>query len=178
MSFKSMAALVAIVAAASSSSVASAEDLPTRKPGLWETSMSKKSDEGAGPVTPVRQCVDAETDKIALLGANKGMCDTAWKRVAGDRIETETKCKMGPIVVEGKGVITGDFNANIHMETTTTTTALSEGAAANTPKLNIPSTTQTMLIETKWLGPCEAGQKPGDVIMPDGKIIHVPTPAK
>jgi hypothetical protein len=26
-------------------------------------------------------------------------------------------------------------------------------------------------MEARWLGPCEPGQKPGDVIMPGGKVI-------
>jgi hypothetical protein len=30
------------------------------------------------------------------------------------------------------------------------------------------------VIEAKWLGPCEAGQKPGDLIMPDGKVMQMP----
>jgi hypothetical protein len=29
-------------------------------------------------------------------------------------------------------------------------------------------------IEARYVGPCEAGQRPGDVIMPDGKVMRVP----
>jgi hypothetical protein len=132
-----------------------------------------KSGDGKMPSTVVKQCVDAATDKAAMMGVANGMCDMKWKRV-GDRIETETNCKMGPIAASGKGVITGDFNSNIRVETTTTTTASGEGMPAGAPKPNIPPTTQTMVIEAKWLGPCEAGQKPGDIIMPDGKVMQMP----
>jgi hypothetical protein len=149
-----------------------AEDMPSRKPGLWESSM--KSTDARFPGTVMKQCVDAETDKAALMGVTSGMCDLKWKRITSDRIETETTCKMGPVAASGKAVIVGDFNSNIHVESTTTTIASGEGMPAGAPKLDIPPVTQTLVIDAKWLGPCEAGQKPGDIIMPDGKVMQMP----
>jgi hypothetical protein len=32
----------------------------------------------------------------------------------------------------------------------------------------------TMTMEAKWLGPCAADQKPGDVIMSNGVKINIP----
>jgi hypothetical protein len=170
MSFNRFALVAGMAVAALFPALVQAEDLPARKPGLWESSM--KSPDGKPPMV-VKQCIDAATDK-SLMGMTSGMCDLKWKRVGGDRIETETTCKMGPISASGKGVITGDFNSSVRVETTTTTTASGEGMPAGAPKLNIPPTTQTMVVEAKWLGPCEAGQKPGDMIMPDGKVMQMP----
>ena len=31
-----------------------------------------------------------------------------------------------------------------------------------------------IVVEARRLGDCEAGQKPGDIIMPDGKVIPMP----
>jgi hypothetical protein len=28
-------------------------------------------------------------------------------------------------------------------------------------------------MEAKWLGPCKAGQKPGDMVMPGGQTMNV-----
>ena len=188
MSVKSFAVTAMVAAASLSPAMAGAEDLPTRKAGLWESIITVG--DGKTQPTTVKQCVDAETDKAALLGATTELCDMTWKRVGDDRIETETKCALGPIQASGKagapaglnatfsasgkGVIIGDFNANIRMETTTTTTAWGDGEAEGAPKQNILTLTQTLLIETKWLGPCEAGQKPGDIITADGKVMRMP----
>ena len=173
MSFRPFAFMAGLAVLALSPALAqAAEDLPSRKPGLWESSM--KSSDSKMPGTVIKQCVDAETDKNALMGVSNGMCDLKWQRLSADRIETETNCKMGPVAATGKGVITGDFNSSIRVETTTTTIASGEAMPAGAPKLNIPSVTQTVVIEAKWLGPCEAGQKPGDLIMPDGKVMQMP----
>ncbi len=170
MSFKRFAVAAGMAAAALFPAVLQAEDLPARKPGLWESSMT--SADGKPPMV-LKQCIDAATDK-SLMGMTGGLCGMKWKRTGGDRIETETTCKMGPITAAGKGIIIGDFNSSVRVETTTTTTASGEGMPAGAPKLNIPPTTQNMVVEAKWLGPCEAGQKPGDIIMPDGKVMPMP----
>ncbi|HEY2254186.1 MAG TPA: hypothetical protein VGI11_00995, partial [Variovorax sp.] len=59
-------------------------------------------------------------------------------------------------------VITGDFNTAYHMESRSTYSppmmGRSEGAIA---------------MDAKWLGPCQAGQKPGDMMMPNGMKMNV-----
>ncbi len=34
-----------------------------------------------------------------------------------------------------------------------------------------------MVIDATYIGPCAAGQSPGDIILPDGKIVKMPQPA-
>ena len=31
----------------------------------------------------------------------------------------------------------------------------------------------TAIIEAKWVGPCKAGQKPGDVVLPNGMKMNL-----
>jgi hypothetical protein len=31
----------------------------------------------------------------------------------------------------------------------------------------------TAIVEAKWVGPCKAGQKPGDMMMPNGMKMNV-----
>ena len=149
-----------------------AEDMPKPKAGLWESRMIS----GGGTETPQgaagKQCMGGNMDMKALTGQ---MCDLKWKRVASDRIETETRCKMGTISAEGKGVIIGDFNSKVRIESTSKVSM--EGAPAGTPQIPLPKE-RTMVIEARWLGPCEPGQQPGDVILPDGKVVHMPGMAK
>lgn len=169
MSIRICAIAAGVAGATLWSGIAAAEDLPTRKPGLWESSM--KAGKDGDPAMTAKQCVDATTDKAMLMGTAKGLCDFKWQRAARDRIETEATCRMGPVIVTGKGVITGDFNSSLRIETTATTTASADAMPAGAPRIAIPTQTQTTVMEARWLGPCEPGQKPGDVIMPDGKVI-------
>jgi hypothetical protein len=151
---------------------AAAEELPTRKPGLWESSMT--SFDGRTQPMHFKQCVDATTDRNVLTGVAGGACDLKWHRVSEFRIETETACRMGQVMARGRGVVTGDFNSSLRIETTTTTTVSMEGMPPGMPRMNFPEQTQTMVIEARWIGPCEPGQKPGDMIMPDGRIMQMP----
>lgn len=144
---------------------AAADTLPPRKPGLWE---SKTDAEGAAMT--VKQCIDAKTDELAKSavsgpGGAGSTCSKSTTTRTAAGYETETACKIGAISTEGRGLITGDFDSAIRMEMTTTLTGI--------PGQAQPMTRKTV-IESRWLGPCEAGQKPGDIIMGDGKVIRTP----
>lgn len=142
-----------------------ADALPPRRPGLWEA--KTVSDMGT---MVAKQCVDEKTDQLAqsAFGGPDGVgkaCSktTVTKTAAG--YETVSSCKFGPMTTEGKGVVTGDFNASIRMEISTTLGGI--------PGQDKPVTSKTV-IENRWIGPCEAGQKPGDIIMGDGKVFKTP----
>ena len=153
-------ALAAIVSAIGLAPV-SAQTLPNRKAGLWESKTT--STDGN---TTAKQCIDEKTDQLAqgAFGAgqacskrNVAKTDSGWA--------TEVECKIGPISTSGKGTITGDFSSKVRIETVTTLTGL--------PKEKGP-VTRTTVVEATWLGPCEAGQSPGDIIFPDGRVVKVP----
>lgn len=146
-----------------------AEDFPVRKAGLWESTM--RSGKDTKEPVPIKQCVDAKTD-TGLLGMVSGMCDLKWKRAGDDRIEADTTCKVGSVTSSGKAVITGDFNTSIRAESTMTTSGAGSVAMPGGRAIDIPPVTQTIVVESKWIGPCEPGQKPGDTIMPDGKVVQ------
>lgn len=162
-------ALAALIAAAVPGAALAEEELPKPKAGLWESSIVS----GTLPMMPgtYKQCMDGAIDMQSMMRATGGMCDLQWKRVADDRIETETSCKMGPISAKGNGVIVGDFNASLRIETTTAVSMENMPAAT---KAALPYEKTSMVIETRWVGPCEPGQNPGDFIMPDGKVMRIP----
>jgi hypothetical protein len=56
-------------------------------------------------------------------------------------------------------VITGSFDTDYTMVIT------SQGEAVSAPR--------TTTMSAKWLGPCAADQKPGDVIMPNGMKMNL-----
>jgi len=143
------------------STLAAAETLPTRKAGLWES--KTVSAEGN---TTVRQCIDNKTDQLAqgALGAGQNCSKRTFVKTSTG-FKGETECKIGPISATGSSVITGDFGSKIHMDVETTLTGI--------PNTKDPVRRQ-MAIDATYLGPCEAGQSPGDIILPDGKIVKTP----
>lgn len=138
-----------------------AETLPARKAGLWES----KTTSADANVT-ARQCIDEKTDQLAesTLGG-LGTCSKRALVKTSTGYATESDCKIGPISASGKGTITGDFNSRIRIETTSVLTGI--------PNTKEP-VTKSMIIEATWLGPCEKGQSPGDIILPDGKVVKMP----
>jgi hypothetical protein len=161
--------LVAGMAAGCCPAILLADELPAFKAGLWESRMA--SPDGSIPATTFKQCMDGKIDIEGMMRQTGGLCSMTWKRV-GDRIETESSCKMGSISSTGKGVVTGDFNSKLRIETTSVVKM--DNMPAGMPKLG-PTGPQSLVIEATWIGPCEAGQKPGDVIMPDGTPMQRPT---
>lgn len=158
-------AFIAGLAAASLGNAAMAEELPAPKAGLWESKIVS-GDGGTAPIGGYKQCMDGQINMEALMKMTGGMCDLQWKRTGADRIETETSCKMGHISAEGRGVIVGDFNTMVRVESKTRVTMAGMPTALATQE-------QSMVMEARWVGPCEPGQKPGDMIMPDGRVMNM-----
>jgi len=138
-----------------------AEEL-SRKPGLWEV---KTSIEGASaPARVVQQCIDASTDTMLQSVAgplNAAACRGRDVQRAGDTTTIDFKCSVAGKPATAHTVVSGSLDSAYTM----TATAQSEA---------IPSGKMVMTMDGKWLGPCAADQKPGDVIMANGVKINVP----
>jgi hypothetical protein len=158
-------AFTAGLAAASLAGAAMAEELPAPKAGLWETKIIG-GEGGMAPMGGYKQCMDGQISMETLMKMTGGMCDLKWKRTGADRIETETNCKMGHMSAEGHGVIVGDFNTMVRVESKTRISMAGMPTALATQE-------QSMVMEVRWVGPCEPGQKPGDTIMPDGRVVNM-----
>jgi hypothetical protein len=144
---------------------AAALDFPTRKPGLWELKTSAEGQSAASQV--MKQCVDTATDEqLRSFGASMTakMCEQEVKR-EGDNFITDAVCRMGPITMRTQSVTTGDFNSAY----TTKTTTKQEGGLTM-PGMGGSSATT---IEARWIGPCEPGQRPGDIIMANGMKMNI-----
>lgn len=155
MSLCAMAALSALPALA--------DELPARMPGLWESSTSVMA---GMPVIKVKQCIDAKTDQLTQAAVLPGaQCSKKEVRKIATGYEIETDCKISGMSVVGKGLITGDFATHIRMEMTTMMSGIPGQPGGMTTKI---------VIETARVGDCQAGQKPGDIIMSDGRVIKTP----
>lgn len=140
-----------------------ADELPARMPGLWESTTSVMA---GMPVIKIKQCVDARTDQLTQVAVQPGaQCAKSQVRRIPAGYEIETDCKVSGMSVAGKGLITGDFATRIRMEMTSTMSGIPGQPGGMTTKI---------VIEARRIGDCEAGQKPGDIIMSDGRIIKAP----
>jgi hypothetical protein len=73
----------------------------------------------------------------------------------------ESVCSVGGKAAAAHSVITGSFDSAYTM----TVTSQSE---------DLPGGEMTMTMEARWLGPCAADQKPGDIVMSNGAKINIP----
>jgi hypothetical protein len=143
---------------------AAAQDMPTRKAGLWQMTMN--FDGGRMPVQTMKQCVDAQTDKLMNSpGGGMGREECTQKNVqkVGSTIVIDSVCKFANVTNTSHAVVSGDFNSAYTIQVD----SKREGgppAAGGSSK---------MTITAKYLGGCQTGQKPGDIIMDGGMTINV-----
>ena len=111
-----------------------------------------------------QHCIDAETDKLMnSIGGNmqKEACTKQDVQKVGNTIVVDSVCKIGEATTTSHAVVSGDFNSAY----TVKVVSKQEGPA-------IPGMPpeRTMTIDAKWLGPCGADQKPGDMIIAGRKM--------
>ncbi len=163
-----MRRLIVITAALVAAAPALALDLPTRKAGLWELKMTF---EGRNlPPQTMKHCTDATTDRLMNMnfgGSNEQNCSKQDMKTVGSTIVIDSVCKFGEITTTSHAVMTGSFDSAYRVDVTSTRSGgpPMPGMAANGAS--------HMVIDAKWLGPCAAGQKPGDVLMSNGMSMNV-----
>ncbi len=135
-----------------------AGDLPARKAGLWQITTTI----AAGHTISMQQCIDARTDEAMqsrFASLPQRNCAKHDVQKSGDKITIDSVCTVAGRTTSGHIVITGSFDSAYTMVMT------SDVKGAPTPH-NITMT-------AKWLGACAAGQKPGDMVLPNGRTINV-----
>ncbi|WP_353186865.1 DUF3617 family protein [Bosea sp. (in: a-proteobacteria)] len=132
-----------------------AEDLPQRRPGLWET----RSQGEQGEVV-AKQCLGPDTERSLAGSLAGGTCSKLLVTRTATGYAIETECAMGPIKASGSSVVTGDFENAIRSEGATRLTGMPGQSAPLERRL---------VVESRRLGDCGPGQKPGDVVAPDGQ---------
>ena len=153
---KSLSLSVFILAAVFASQ-AGAADAPKRKSGLWEMK-SQMSGMPAGMPNrgPIQMCVDQASDNVMQEKAKeKSNCSVMDVNRGVGKITIHSVCKYEGTTATTDAVITGDMDSNYKSDMTIKYSPPQSGM--DTMKISQ---------EARWLGPCKAGQKPGDVIMP------------
>jgi uncharacterized protein DUF3617 len=136
--------------------LALAADLPARKPGLWEVKMAFEGRPGA---QSIKQCVDPETDAIMQSSATNigSQCSKRDIVKSGDTTTIDSVCSVAGHEASSHAVVKGSFDSDYTM----TVASKSDAGAIN------------LTVSGKWLGPCEAGQRPGDLILPNGLKLNL-----
>jgi hypothetical protein len=151
------------LAACLASVPARADDLPTRKAGLWEMKINK-----AGSVIPemtMQQCTDETTDKDMINSVSplaKQICSKQEVQKTATGYVTDSVCSVAGVSMTSHSEMTGDFTSAYSVSTKS---HLDKGPD------NLRDTTTK--IDAKYLGDCKAGQKPGDIVMPGGFKLNV-----
>jgi hypothetical protein len=159
-----MRALLAMLATLVPSLANAAMDIPARKPGLWQLTVTAER-RGLPPQT-MKHCIDAETDKTmnSLSGGTQNCLKQDMQHV-GNTIVIDSVCRSGKRNTVSHTVVTGDFNSAYTVKSDVTQ------QDANGALVAYPTTKMT--VDAKWLGPCAADQKPGDMIMSNGMKMNI-----
>jgi hypothetical protein len=142
---------------------ADADELPLRKPGLWEMKVVKTG--SLLPNMTMQHCTDAATDKDmanTISPMAKQICTRQEVQKTATGYIADSVCTVAGVSMTSHSEINGDFDSAY---TVVTTSHLDKGPSA------IRDTTTR--IEAKWLGNCKADQKPGDIVMPGGFKLNV-----
>jgi len=157
MRFVGAASIVVLICATS----ALAADLPSRKPGLWEVKTSIENRNA--PAQLIRQCIDPSTDQMmqSIAGPfSLAVCPKRDVQSSVNSITIDSTCSIGGKPATAHAVINGSFDGAYTM----TVTSQSE---------DLPGGKMVMTMEAKWLGPCAADQKPGDMILSNGRTMNL-----
>lgn len=132
-----------------------------REPGLWEV---RTSIEGSkAPVRMVRQCIDAVTDRMLQSSAgpfDPSACEERNVQKSAHATAMDFTCTVGGKPATAHTVASGNFDSTYTMTVT-----------AESPAL--PGGRMVMSMDAKWLGPCAADDRPGDIVLSNGVRINI-----
>lgn len=140
-----------------------AEDYPKLKAGLWE--MERSSDRAQGQPSRTMMCLDDSVQREMFemgAGAMKGMCSKHDFSFSGNRGTGDFICDIGGSRMHSKSVmlLTGNTAYRTEIDTTYDPPFMGQ--------------TQTKTVMTaRNTGACKPGQRPGDMIMPNGQTFNM-----
>jgi hypothetical protein len=156
-----IALILAVIFAAGA---AHAQDVPKRKSGLWEITRTTVRTEGKPKV--IQWCIDQKTDNAVYQlaeGMRNESCKVDKMKREGDKLLVDGVCTLGTTHSTSKthAVITGSFDSAYKIESTSIYDPPMRGKAEGSSTMS-----------ARWVGPCKPDQKPGDVVLPNGTMMH------
>lgn len=147
--------------------------LPKRKPGLWEVTVRSEglvlSPQGQAKPQPqtVQMCTNAQSEPVMLFAIVAGQenCSEVRSqrrsRQAGGGYALQTVCHVHGTRVDTQMELQGDLQSAY------------SGAFETKVPANPMANKGRMAFEGRWLGECTAGQRPGDMRLPNGITVNV-----
>lgn len=146
---------ISAAAALLATAAAFAQDLPSRKAGLWEMQMQMQGMPGG---MGSQHCVDAKTDadlqRRAMSGEEGEKCVQKSMRRTPGGFEMEAECSSAQGKSFVKSVASGDFNAGYTVDNKVRFEPPRHGMRDASMKVN-----------ARHLGACPAGMQPGQTRM-------------
>ncbi len=146
-----------LILAAAVAGTTNAADTPKRKSGLWEIKTQMTGMPAGMPGQgPVQMCVDQASDNVMQERAKEKVdCPVMDIKQSPGKITIHSVCKHQGTTTTSDAVITGNLESNYRNDMVIRYSPPQSGMSE-----------MKMTQEARWLGPCKAGQKPGDVMMP------------
>ena len=144
----------------------SASSVPSRKAGLWEQTVTR--DGKPGRLGVLKLCLDASSDaKIGVFGRHfaKGACERSVTRDANGVYHFTAECTLRDgAKVKTQGTAMGDFGSAYTVRSDVDVTGASFGPMNGDHEINVNG---------RYLGPCPADLKPGDVALGAGLKVNM-----
>lgn len=136
---------------------------PQRKSGLWD--ITRTSTRTGGAPRHLQLCV-AQAGDNALRWLAEGVrdenCHVDKLTRSDTKLVVDAKCELRNVNSQTHAVITGTFDSAYRIESSST----------YQPPLGVNDKGSAVL-EAKWSGPCKADQRPGDLILANGKKVNI-----
>jgi len=97
-----------------------------------------------------------------MAGQMAEVCTKQNMKRDGNSYVSESECSLGTSKVRSRAVFKGDFSSNYEGEISSQFDPPFMGKREGTTK-----------VSARWIGECEAGQQPGDIIMPNGMRMNM-----
>jgi hypothetical protein len=162
--------LAAIALLAALAFPAAAQDFPRLKAGLWQMEREMEGPPASGPARPsaasrTTMCLDESVQREMFdmaTGAMKGSCSRHEFKRTGNRLTGDFVCAIGGSSMHSKSVMLFDGNSAYRTEIDTTYDPPFMGQKQ-----------ARMVMNARNVGPCRPGQRPGDVVMPNGRTMNM-----
>jgi hypothetical protein len=140
-----------------------AQDFPKLTRGLWE--MERSAERGAQHPNRMTMCLDDTVQKEMFdmgAGAMKGMCSKHEFKMSGNRGTGDFICDFGGSRMHSKSTMQMTGNTGYRTEIHTT---------YDPPFMGQRET--TTVLSARHVGACKPGQRPGDMLLPNGQTLNV-----
>lgn len=136
--------------------VASAQDLPKRKAGLWEVSMEMPN--RPGQTMKSQQCVDEKSDALTQKKLMDDQADSRCEHKTTQRNASGTAVSY--TCTSARGKTTGNMKLSGDMQSRYT---MDNHARFEPPRHGMSEA--TVKVQGQWMGACPADMKPGEIRM-------------